>query len=195
MPIRLLPSLMMLILAWGFSPGPANIYAMGSAIVYGRQKALKMWLGLLTGFSIAVSLAAVVTHLYGTEIGSNINLIKYTGVCYLLWLAYRTWRSTKNEKKATTSCTFIDGMIMQLTNAKIILFDFMVFSIYVLPYSNRLIDLFSTSAVLLIAGPGANLFWLLLGSTMNKVLAKHQKSVNTILSILLALCALMIIFK
>ena len=55
MPLHLLPSLLLLILVWGLTPGPANIYAMGSALRYGFKPALKMWWGLLTGFTIAMT--------------------------------------------------------------------------------------------------------------------------------------------
>ena len=55
---------------------------------------------------------------------------------------------------------------MQMTNAKIILFDLTVYSSFVLPYSSRFIDLLPVAALLLIAGPGANMVWLLAGNLL-----------------------------
>jgi cysteine/O-acetylserine efflux protein len=67
---------------------------------------------------------------------------------------------------------------VQLTNAKIILFDFMVYSVYVLPYSTRLSDLFVAAALLLIAGPGANLVWLLAGAGLSNFLTDYRRQVG-----------------
>lgn len=53
MPFSLLPSLLSLILAVCYTPGPANIYAFGCAMEYGRKAAFKMWTGMLAGFTTA----------------------------------------------------------------------------------------------------------------------------------------------
>lgn len=53
MPFSLLPSLLSLILAVGYTPGPANIYAFGCAMEYGRKAAFRMWTGMLAGFTTA----------------------------------------------------------------------------------------------------------------------------------------------
>ena len=51
MPISLLPSLLFALFAVGYTPGPANLYSLACCLKFGRRKALKMWRGLLTGFS------------------------------------------------------------------------------------------------------------------------------------------------
>ena len=54
MPYTLLPTLLLQMLIVGYTPGPANIYSLAMSLRYGRKKSLTMWLGLLTGFSVAV---------------------------------------------------------------------------------------------------------------------------------------------
>ncbi|MDD6437402.1 MAG: LysE family transporter [Prevotella sp.] len=193
MPLRLLPSLLMLILAWGFSPGPANIYAMGCSILYGRQRALSMWWGLLCGFSTAALAAAFVTHWIGPEMTQWVDYLRYCGAAFILWLAYTTLRPHKDGAKSQRSCNFLTGFTVQLTNAKIILFDFMVFTLYVLPYSTRFVDLLVAATLLLIAGPGANLAWLLAGSSMHTLLESRQHLVRVAMATMLAVCAILII--
>ncbi|MDY6318054.1 MAG: LysE family transporter [Prevotella sp.] len=195
MPLRLLPSLFALILVWGFTPGPANIYAMGCSILYGRHRSLVMWTGLLCGFSVAASMAAVITHLVGPAMSQYVGYVKYLGAAYILWLAWNMLRSTRKEDGKKRSCSFLTGFIVQLTNAKIIIFDFMVFSIYVLPYSSRLSDLFIVAALLLVAGPGANLVWLIAGAAMSRFLTTYRRQVGWVMAALLTACAAMIIVK
>lgn len=55
MPIHLFPSLLLYIIMVGYTPGPANIYALSCSLKYGRKSALRMWYGELFGFLIAVT--------------------------------------------------------------------------------------------------------------------------------------------
>ena len=73
------------------------------------------------------------------------------------------------------------------------MFELTAFSVYVLPYSDRLTDIFVVAALLLIAGPGANLIWLYAGAYLRRFFAKYQKQVDIVMAILLALCAIYII--
>ena len=77
-------------------------------------------------------------------------------------------------------------------NPKIILFDLMAYSTYVLPYSQRFVDLLPVAALLFIAGPGANLLWFLAGSALRPFVLKYQKTVNIVLALLLLACSVMI---
>jgi hypothetical protein len=74
-------------------------------------------------------------------------------------------------------------------------FDFLVYSVYVLPYSSRLIDLFFAAALLLIAGPGANLTWLLAGAAMGRFLKDYRRQVGWVMVALLAACAVMVFIE
>lgn len=193
MPITLLPSLLLAIFAVGYSPGPANLYSLACCLKFGRRKALKMWRGLLTGFSIGAVIMVVLTHLLGEVMGDYVIYLKYLGAAYILWLAWKMWRFSGQNNTEAQECTFTSGMIVQLTNAKMLVFELTAFSVYVLPYSDRLTDLFVVAALLLIAGPGANLVWLYAGAYLRRFFAKYQKQVDIVMAILLALCAIYII--
>lgn len=192
MPINLLPSLLFAILAVGYSPGPANLYSLACCLKFGRRKALKMWRGLLAGFSIGAVIMVVLTHLLGEVMGDYVIYLKYLGAAYILWLAWKMWRFSGQNNTEAQECTFTSGMIVQLTNAKMLLFELTAFSVYVLPYSDRIADLFVVAALLLIAGPGANLVWLYAGAYLRRFFAKCQKQVDITMAILLALCAIYI---
>lgn len=194
MPLSQLPTLLLYILIVGYTPGPANIYSLSCAMKYGRKHALVMWRGLFLGFAVAVVLMAVATHLLGEAMGHYVYVLRYLGAAYIIWLAWQIYRESGIQLKNTQVCTFWSGFVMQLTNAKMLLFDLTVFSLFVLPYSNRLIDMFPVAALLLLAGPGSNLVWLLAGAYLRHFFDKRQKQVDIVMAILLLLCAAAILF-
>ncbi len=194
MPIEQLPSLLALILAIGYTPGPANIFSLMCSMRYGRKKALNMWFGLLVGFSIAVVILAVLTHFIGEAMGQYVKYVKYLGAAYILYLAWKTYSSSGKAQNKSRDCTFLSGIIVQLTNAKILLFDLMVFSTFVLPHSEKLPDLLSVAPFIALAGPGANLVWMLLGGFLHKFFSRHQRKMEIAMALCLVFCAAVIIF-
>lgn len=193
MPLYLLPTLLLYILAVGYSPGPANLYSLACCLRYGRKRALGMWWGLLTGFLIAVTLMALMTWMLGTAFGSMVVWLKYLGAAYMLYLAFRLYQSASATASDSSSCSFLSGMIVQLTNAKMLLFDLAAFSTFVLPYSNRLLDLLLVGWLLVLAGPMANLLWIFLGEVLSRLLSHHRRLINATMSLLLVLCAVLIL--
>ena len=197
MPLSLLTKLMIYIVVVGFTPGPANVYAMTCALRHNRRHAMGMWWGLLLGFCIAVTAVALASHWLGTAIGHYVTYLKYPGAAYILWLAWLIFRSSGDSSVSDNirhrECSFVSGMVMQLTNAKMILFDFTAFGTFVLPYSNRLVDLFVVAALLLIAGPGANLVWLVLGLWLKPFFEHHKRTVIIVMAGALVACAIAIL--
>lgn len=193
MPYDKLPTLLLQILLIGYSPGPANIYALAMSLRYGRKKVLVMWLGLLAGFSIAVLTMAILTHTIGIAFGKYVPLLKYFGACYIVYLAYKLYNNKQCHTDSDKNCSFYSGMIVQMTNAKMLLFELTVFSTLVLPYTNRIVDLFEVGAWLLLAGPGANLIWLLAGSYLRHLFTQYGRRVEMCSAFALLLCAVYII--
>ena len=72
MPISLLPSLLLAIIVVGYTPGPANLYSLACCLKYGRRKALKMWRGLCTGFTIDLIIMVFLTHLLREMMGNYV---------------------------------------------------------------------------------------------------------------------------
>lgn len=193
MPYSLLPTLLLQILVIGYTPGPANIYSLAMSLRHGRRESLRMWLGLLTGFSIAACVMAVLTHLIGIAIGEYVSYLKYAGAAYLVCLAYKIYKRNGQMSERDSEGSFWGGMIVQMTNAKMLLFELAAFSTFVLPYSNRLADLLEVSAWLALAGPGGNLAWLLAGSYLRGFFAQYGRQVDVLSAITLILCALWIV--
>ena len=177
MPVTLLPSLLLSIVLIGFTPGPANLFSLHCSMKNGTRKAMAMWFGLLTGFTIAAVIVAIITHLVGAMLGKYVVILKYIGCAYILYLAWQIYRSTGKTKESDKTCTFLSGMIVQL------------------PYSNRLSDLLIVTALLEIAGPGANLVYLFAGGKLHNFFNRYPKQIDTVMAILLAACAVYILLS
>lgn len=189
----LLAKLLLSIFLVGFTPGPANIYALSCGLQYGRRHAMGMWTGLLCGFSIVVTAAALISHLAGTAMGEYVQYIRYPGAAYIAWLA---WGMLRNDSKDNDSCkcSFTDGLMVQLTNAKMIVFTLTTFGTFVLPLpGHTFFDYALVWALLFIAGPGANLVWLLLGLKLRPYFTEYHRTPSVIMAIALLACAIFIL--
>lgn len=193
MPLSLLPSLLLAILLVGYTPGPANLFALHCSMKHGVGRSLVMWLGLLVGFTVAAVCAALATHWLGAVMGRYVGALKYVGCAYIFYLAWQIYRSSGQQKETDKTCSFLSGLVVQLTNAKIILFDLMAFSTFVLPYSDRLSDLLVVVVLLELAGPGANLVYVLAGGALHGLFAHHARVADTVMALLLAACAVYVL--
>lgn len=101
MPVTLLPSLLLSIVLIGFTPGPANLFSLHCSMKNGAKKAMAMWFGLLTGFTIAALIGAMITHLVGAMMGKYVVILKYIGCAYILYLACRSTAVPARQRKAT----------------------------------------------------------------------------------------------
>lgn len=195
MPLSLLPSLLSLCLIIGYTPGPANLLSLSSALKYGRQQAFKLWRGLFCGFLIVDVVMAVVTWSLGPIMRDYIPWITYVGAAYIFYLAFRSVINSGKEHTGTGDCSFLTGFVMQLTNAKMIVFCLTSFSLYVLPFSDSLLSYIPVIIIVILAGPIANLVWLLVGAKLQNLFVKHQLGVDLFMALALAFCAFLLIVR
>ena len=110
------------------TPGPDNLYVISQSLTNGTKSGIATTIGLISGcivhttllaFGVSAIIAASETIFYG---------LKIIGACYLLFLAYKVYRSNphvdlKNKVlKKTYLQLFKQGVIMNLVNPKILIF-------------------------------------------------------------------------
>ena len=110
------------------TPGPDNLYVISQSLTNGTKRGIATTIGLISGcivhttllaFGVSAIIAASETIFYG---------LKIIGACYLLFLAYKVYRSNphvdlKNKVlKKTYLQLFKQGVIMNLVNPKILIF-------------------------------------------------------------------------
>lgn len=195
LPSQLLPSLLLYILALGYTPGPSNLCAFHSGIHFGRRNAMRIWWGFVGGFLVIDTAVLLITHYLGDFLGQYSKWLAYAGAVYMVCLAVMIIvRSGKAKDEMARSCTFWTGFVIELTNTKVWLFCFTALSTFVLPYSSSLIELAKVAALLILAGPVANLVWLVAGSALNSLTEKFGRAIDIILALLLILCAVLLLF-
>ena len=194
MPLSILPSFLIYCYIGAITPGPANLCSLSAALRYGRGPALRQWRGMVVGFT-CISLASVAaTYLLGTLLNEYVGVLSWLGAAYLLWMAWHTLLSSEDGlQKDASAPTFLTGLLVQLTNVKVMVFCLVALSSFVLPYTSKLLPLLLTGFFLPFTGPVANLVWLFAGAAMQRLFADHRRAVDRVMAAALALCALSLV--
>lgn len=195
MPLTLIPSFLVFCFVGAITPGPANICSLSAALRYGRQAALVQWRGIFLGFA-CVSLSSVfVTWLLGAALSEYVGYLTWIGAAYILWMAWHTLRSSGvNTDNDPAKPTFRNGMFIQLTNVKVMIYCITAMTGYVLPYTRSFWHLLIVGLFLPFTGPIANLVWLFAGASLQKLFVNHRKAVDIIMAAALALCAVSMVW-
>ncbi|MFT5761708.1 MAG: threonine/homoserine/homoserine lactone efflux protein [Polaribacter sp.] len=127
--IETLLSFALATLALAVSPGPDNIYVLTQSIVNGKKYGLATVYGLISGCIVHTTLLAFGVSLIIKESESLFFLIKLFGAAYLLYLAFKVYKSDasiafseENVAKKTTTQLFKQGFIMNVLNPKVSIF-------------------------------------------------------------------------
>ena len=163
------------------------------ALRHGRRDALRMWFGMVAGYLLVGTLVMLAAHFADVACGSLMRYLKYAGAGYVAYLAYRIYKTRGSDFGDGRGCTFVSGFVMQLMNVKMIVYQLTAYSTFALPYSDGLVDLFPLFGILVIAGPGANLVWLLCGSRLHHLLVRHRVVTDTVMALALVACAALIL--
>ena len=191
MPASLIPSFLIYCFVGGITPGPANLCSLGAALRYGRGPALRQWRGLFCGFFLDSMGAVALTWLLGAALSEYVGMLSWVGAAYLLWMAWHMLRSGGADPDHDPAApSFRTGLLVNLTNVKVIIFCIAALSGYVLPYSRSPWALMAVGLFLPFTGPLCNLVWLFAGASLQRLFADYRKTVDIVMALSLALCAL-----
>jgi len=173
------------------SPGPANILYAVSGSSFGVKKTVPFWL------------ATNITSLFQTlSVGFGLNLVmqtnpevaiivKYLGVGFLFYLAYKFFKMSVDAKTSIKPLTFKDGIIIEILNAKYLMIPSIMFSQFYRP-SDGYGQIFILSFVLLAITLTTSMTWILGGNTFASFVSdeKRQKHQGTFFGSLLFITAI-----
>ena len=115
--------------ALAISPGPDNIYVLMQSIVHGKKYGLATVAGLISGCLIHTSLVAFGVSAVIKANDTIFFIIKLFGALYLLFLAYKVFRSeakldlgSEELPKKSLWQLFKQGFIMNVLNPKVSIF-------------------------------------------------------------------------
>lgn len=195
MPLAILPSFLAYCYIGAITPGPANLCSLSASLRYGRKPALRQWRGLFTGFFLVSMASVLVTYFLGALLNDYVPLFSWVGAAYILWMAFHMLRSSGDiELQEVDAPCFRRGLLVQLTNVKVMVFCLTALTSYVLPYTRSFLALLAVGLFLPFTGPMANLVWLFAGAALQKLLSRHRKAVDVVMALSLALCALSLVW-
>jgi len=127
--IEILFSFVLATFVLAISPGPDNIFVLTQSIVNGKKFGLATVFGLMTGCIIHTTLVAFGVSLIIKENENLFLTIKIFGASYLLYLAFRVYKSDariiiskENTPQKTTWQLFKIGFLMNVLNPKVTIF-------------------------------------------------------------------------
>ncbi len=200
MPLSIIPSFIFYLFITAVTPGPANLTSLSTAMKYGRRTALIQWRGIFIGFLTVSLCSGVLTYLVGTALIDYVDYFSIVGAVYIVWLAYHIWKDDggSTDESADTATqrrpviregTFAYGLMVQLTNVKVMIMCVTALAAFVLPYKSDFATIMIVAALLPLSGPMCNLLWLFAGVQLQTFFGKHRRTINAAMALALVLCA------
>lgn len=190
MPLSVIATFLTFTVITAFTPGPNNILALSSGSRYGFKGCMPVVAGICLGF-LCVMAACGAMSLYVSEVSGNVIIVmKYVGCLYIVWLAWSVATSDNGKQSAEQkSSGFIEGLILQFVNVKIIIYGLTAFTAFVLPYYGSVTEILCATLVLTFIGSAGVVTWALAGSVLQTFLVRHAKVANTVMGLMLLGCA------
>jgi threonine/homoserine/homoserine lactone efflux protein len=186
------------VLVLELTPGPNMAYLATLAIDRGRRAGLLATAGVAAGLSVHAIVAAFGLGILISQSPTIYNLLRWTGVAYLLYLAWETWQSNTKERPeivaSASASLFWRGFFSNVFNPKSILFFIAVVPGFI-QYDPRGAGLLAQAAALgaiyIAIATAIHASIVLLASQLRALLivGSHQKPVRRVLAVTLVLVA------
>ena len=171
-----------------FTPGPGNLLALNTVTNYGIRKGRPLFLGIFTGYIAVQTICAFFVYAVGTVAPGVLNILKYVGAAYILWLAVHIAVSVPKEESDRQSASYVKGFLLQLVNVKVFLFGLTALTGFVVEYGQSLPFLLTFGSIVAGMGILATATWIGLGALIQKFYRKHYRILNIIMALTLLEC-------
>lgn len=172
------------------TPGPNNIMSMSNAGRLGFKKSFPFNLGIWAGFSVVMLICTFFCNML-SEIIPKIKMpMLIIGALYMLWLAWKTVKSSSVIEETQSKSSFVSGALLQFINPKIYIYCIVSMEAYILPYyQGEWGTLVFFALLLAFIGFAFTLCWSLFGSAFKLLFSKYAKVTNLVMGGLLVYCA------
>ena len=171
-----------------FTPGPSNISSASMAVLHGYKSTLKYQLGLAIGVFLLMFLSGWFSASLLNLFPALEPILRYVGAAYILYLAFIILKASymfteKNEKPLG----FIQGMMLNVLNPKLVVYAFTLFSAFLSATTIHFTGWTMTITCFLLAFVSfcATSLWALFGNTIKYYL--HNPLLKTVVNIVLSL--------
>ena len=142
-------------LALNLTPGADMLFCLGQGMRSGPRAALAASAGISLGAFVHTAIGGLGLGAVVAAVPVAFEGIRWMGVAYLLWLAFQaigTRSAAANLPAARPAQAFRDGLIVNLTNPKVILFVLAFVPQFVVPEAGSVLGQFLTLGLLLALG-------------------------------------------
>lgn len=142
------------------SPGPGVVMTLSNALRAGRRGTLGGILGIAVGALVVAGVSATSLGVLLATSAKAFTLLKFVGAAYLVYLGIRLWRApalnlslSPDHQSDRFAKRFTEGVTIQLTNPKVVLFFLSIFPQFIDPelsYLTQFILLSVTYALIVV---------------------------------------------
>ncbi|MFC9709194.1 LysE family translocator [Paenibacillus sp. NPDC056933] len=175
-----------------FTPGPSNIVILSSTQKVGPRKTMPYVGGATLAFGLLLTASAFLNHLLAGVLPGILRVMQLVGSMYMIYLAYQVYKMGSTETEAKHITGFLNGLIMQFVNPKVVLFTFTVIPSYVLPYYDSSLSSFLFVMLITVIGFLAYSSWVVFGAVFRTLLNRHQKVLSILMALFLLYSAIMV---
>ena len=109
MPMAVLSNFLIYCVINAFTPGPGNILALNTVTNYGYKKGKPLFFGIFAGYYVVQILCAIFIYGVNSLLPNVMEVMKYIGAAYILWLAIHIAFSKPSTENAEQSASFLKG--------------------------------------------------------------------------------------
>ena len=188
MPMAVLSNFLIYCVINAFTPGPGNILALNTVTNYGYKKGKPLFFGIFAGYYVVQILCAIFVYGVNSLLPNVMEVMKYIGAAYILWLAIHIAFSKKTSENTEQSASFLKGFMLQFVNVKIYMFGVTALTGYVVRYMSSFLALLFFELIIATIGTIATCTWIGLGVLIQKVYLRYFRVINIILALILLEC-------
>jgi len=173
------------------SPGPNNLISMSAAGRLGLRRSIPLNLGMWLGISIVMVLCTAFCSFLSSTIKAIETPMLVIGALYMLYLAWKTFKSSSEFNSHTAKSGFLSGLALQFVNPKLYLYGIVSIEAYILPYfQGQPVILFGFAMLLAFIGFVLTIAWGAFGSIFKLLFSRYARATNTVMALLLVYCAI-----
>lgn len=187
-------SFIVYVITTAITPGPNNLASMANMSKVGFRKGIKFNIGIFLS-QIIIMLICVLFCTYLKEKIPAIQLpMKIAGALYILYLAYKTYKSKEieYEDQKDVGGKFVEGFLLNTLNVKYFLYCIVSLETYIIPNTSNINEVLVYAVPLTLFALTSHVTWGALGTILGKVFNKRYKTINTIFAVLLVFCAFLL---
>ena len=159
------------------TPGPNNTMILASSVNFGLRRSLPHLLGICIGFSVMLFLVGAGLHTVLSTYPVVLQVMRYAGAAYLLWLAWKlasAHASTADIITPARPLSFLGACAFQWVNPKAWVMAMTTMTTY-LPDGAGLWQVFLLATLMTVVGSPCVLVWAAFGSAMRGYLQDARR--------------------